>query len=143
MPIVTWFSFTSRLSTVNNILCNVYNLSSIVNFQRPNICFRKEHVTCFSSDKMATGKPELFDGKRDRFDGITVQSDKENCSDSEFQEKLEGIDVLRCCLINYNIFVGSLKYWRTNGNRGVWFNVHLKQAGWVPVLAQVSYFHNL
>lgn len=31
-----------------------------------------------------------------------------------------------------------MKYWKNNGNRGVWFNVHLTQANWVPILAQVS-----
>lgn len=39
---------------------------------------------------MTTDK-KIFEGKLDRFKGITVRSDKEECSSvNEFKEKLEG-----------------------------------------------------
>ncbi|KAJ8957364.1 hypothetical protein NQ318_004843 [Aromia moschata] len=69
-----------------------------------------------------------FQGKRDHFSGVTVHSEKEKCEDiNELTKKLED----------------SLHLWRENGNRGIWFRVHLDQSDWVPVLAKKGFkFHH-
>lgn len=98
------------------------------------------HVTfvTLNNYNMATDKANLFSGQIDRFQGVTVRSDKEECPDSEFEKKLEGNNVYIIDLLKELNFVESLNHWRATGNRGIWFNVHLKQASWVPILAQVS-----
>ncbi|XP_022249044.1 nucleoside diphosphate-linked moiety X motif 6-like isoform X1 [Limulus polyphemus] len=69
----------------------------------------------------------LFQGNIDRFGGITVHTEKWNLSDSEFQNRLEA----------------SLSEWQVNGNRGIWFNVPLHQAGYVPILSKNGFtFHH-
>ncbi|ENN76585.1 hypothetical protein YQE_07034, partial [Dendroctonus ponderosae] len=60
----------------------------------------------------------LFQGKPDRFEGITVFSDLEPCNVEDFPDKLKN----------------SLNTWRTDKKRGVWFKVHLDQCEWVPIL---------
>lgn len=69
----------------------------------------------------------IFQGKGDRFEGITVRSDLEPCDVSEFQEKLKN----------------SLTAWRNNKKRGIWFKVHLNQVDWVPILVKNGFkYHN-
>nr|XP_023020147.1 nudix hydrolase 2 isoform X1 [Leptinotarsa decemlineata]XP_023020148.1 nudix hydrolase 2 isoform X1 [Leptinotarsa decemlineata]XP_023020149.1 nudix hydrolase 2 isoform X1 [Leptinotarsa decemlineata] len=76
---------------------------------------------------MATPK-KLFEGKTDRFNGVTVDSTLEKCENVEqFSRKLED----------------SLEFWKQNGKRGLWFKVNLKHTDWVPVLAKHGFkFHH-
>ncbi|CAH1154666.1 unnamed protein product [Phaedon cochleariae] len=78
---------------------------------------------------MAVGQEsKLFQGKIDRFKGVSVDSKEETCNDvMEFSQ----------------ILGDSLKHWKEIGNRGIWFKVHLNQSEWVPVLVKNGFkFHH-
>ncbi|XP_060522100.1 uncharacterized protein LOC132699423 isoform X2 [Cylas formicarius] len=81
-----------------------------------NASFQRQRCTS-DSTKM---NGDTFEGKLDRFEGITVWSDQESCDIGEFPKKLKN----------------SLTLWRDTKKRGIWFRVHLEQADWVPVLAK-------
>ncbi|XP_044272523.1 nudix hydrolase 2 isoform X2 [Tribolium madens] len=69
---------------------------------------------------------EFFEGTLDRFKGVTVNSETENCDFPSLAAKIDN----------------SLKKWRENGYRGVWFKVYLDQSDWVPILAKKGFrFH--
>lgn len=59
--------------------------------------FQKRCLTSVFDDNMATDSQKIFHGKLDRFEGITVLSTKEECPDSDFQQKLEGM----CCMFEF------------------------------------------
>ncbi|XP_057669611.1 uncharacterized protein LOC130901928 [Diorhabda carinulata] len=82
----------------------------------------------FSRNVMASSNTNLFNGKLDRFKGITIDSQTEQCINSqEFSQKLQG----------------SLLNWRESGHRGIWFKVHLNQSDWIPVLVKNGFkFHH-
>ncbi|CAH1100656.1 unnamed protein product, partial [Psylliodes chrysocephalus] len=62
-----------------------------------------------------------FKGKQDRYKGVIIDSEEEECTDiTDFCKKLDD----------------SLKIWTENELRGIWFKVHLNQSEWVPVLAK-------
>ncbi|XP_072381265.1 uncharacterized protein [Diabrotica undecimpunctata] len=83
--------------------------------------------TASSHTMTSSNLSKLFEGKVDRFKGITVDSKNEQCEDQEFPQKLKD----------------SLKAWTENGNRGIWFKVHLSQSDWVPILAKNGFkFHH-
>lgn len=84
MPASTWFTFAVRFAVSRNIQ-KLY----ILNNQSCNYSFKSQSITLVSTGGMAPNK-NIFSGKTDRYHGITVQSDKEECSDCEFQKKLEG-----------------------------------------------------
>lgn len=68
----------------------------------------------------------LFKGKKDRFGGITVDSEVES-SDDNFSSKL----------------LKSLEHWSEQKIRAVWFKVALRHAEWIPVLAKNGFiFHH-
>lgn len=67
----------------------------------------KLQVTVVSFSNMATDHENVFSGKIDRFQGITVISDKEECTDNDFKYKLEGI-IFFC----YNFQITSNKFHR-------------------------------
>ena len=70
---------------------------------------------------MASVKMEdMFVGDTDRFKGVTVWSNKEECSQEELGPRL----------------LRSLQVWREGGVRAVWFHVDTGQVDWVPVLAK-------
>ncbi|KAF4531935.1 hypothetical protein B566_EDAN006627 [Ephemera danica] len=70
---------------------------------------------------------EEFKGTMDRYNGITVDSEKETCSSETFKQRL----------------LVSLKIWQEKKIRGVWFKVSLKHADWVPILAKQDFwFHH-
>ncbi|XP_008197132.1 nucleoside diphosphate-linked moiety X motif 6 isoform X2 [Tribolium castaneum] len=76
-----------------------------------------------SGNKMS----DIFEGTLDRFKGVTVRSEVENCDPPSLANKIDK----------------SLKKWRESGYRGVWFRVHLDQSDWVPVLAKKGFrFHH-
>ncbi|XP_030768077.1 nudix hydrolase 8 isoform X2 [Sitophilus oryzae] len=68
----------------------------------------------------AANVSDVFEGKIDRYEGVTIHSDKETCSLEEFSVKLKR----------------SLEAWISSGKRGVWFRVHLNQCDWVPILVK-------
>ncbi|XP_068631798.1 uncharacterized protein [Battus philenor] len=70
---------------------------------------------------------KTFEGSLDRYNGITVDSHKESCDLSHFFNKLQE----------------SLLKWESEERRCIWFKVHIKDAGWVPVLANEGFnFHH-
>ncbi|XP_019872061.1 uncharacterized protein LOC109600357 isoform X2 [Aethina tumida] len=85
------------------------------------------HATVCKSDvarKMSS--TNVFQGELDRFNGVTVKSDKEN-DNGDLGHKLHE----------------SLNTWRKEGKRGIWFKVNLAQSDWVPVLAKHGFkFHH-
>ncbi|XP_063705222.1 nucleoside diphosphate-linked moiety X motif 6 [Culicoides brevitarsis] len=82
----------------------------------------------FAKYKNAPEVPDgIFRGVIDRFNGVTVDSNMEECDDSQFEGKLKD----------------SLAFWKEANRRGVWFKVHLSKASWVPVLAKHNFdFHH-
>ncbi|XP_053608086.1 uncharacterized protein LOC128673934 [Plodia interpunctella] len=69
----------------------------------------------------------LFQGIEDRYNGITVDSEKEPCEGDVFIHKLSE----------------SLKTWSEQKKRCIWFKINIKDAAWVPVLANEGFdFHH-
>ncbi|CAH2037556.1 unnamed protein product, partial [Iphiclides podalirius] len=69
----------------------------------------------------------LFEGVLDRYNGITVDSQKEPCETDQFINQL----------------TDSLKKWESQGRRCIWFKIDIKDAGWVPALAKEGFnFHH-
>ncbi|XP_021189701.3 uncharacterized protein LOC110375774 [Helicoverpa armigera] len=70
---------------------------------------------------------KIFNGETDRYNGITVDSQKEPCDVSELLDQLND----------------SLKIWSEANKRCIWFRVDIKDAAWVPILANVGFnFHH-
>ncbi|GBP89618.1 Nudix hydrolase 8 [Eumeta japonica] len=68
-----------------------------------------------------------FRGTSDTYNGITVDSLAEPCNIEEFRCKLSE----------------SLTKWTTEGRRCIWFKINIKEAAWVPVLADNGFsFHH-
>lgn len=79
-----------------------------------------------SVDEKSTCMNKLFEGKKDRYNGVIVNSSCEPCKFDCFPVKLKE----------------SLKHWSSINIRTVWFSVGLKQADWIPVLAKNGFkFH--
>ncbi|XP_013199884.1 uncharacterized protein LOC106142607 [Amyelois transitella] len=69
----------------------------------------------------------LFVGTEDRYNGITVDSEKESCEENSFLGKL----------------TESLKKWEEEEKRCIWFKVNIRNAEWVPILARAGFdFHH-
>lgn len=81
-----------------------------------------------------------FQGKDDRYEGVTVLSENEPCKAEELSEKLKSnqfkLNTLTCLLLN--TFLDSLELWKNLKKRGVWFRVHTNQSDWVPILVKVT-----
>lgn len=80
----------------------------------------------------------LFQGHLDRYNGVTIISDCEQCPMTEFPKKLDG-NVLFLSQNHKNCSIPlleSLKNWRETNKRGIWFRVHLDQSDWVPILVR-------
>lgn len=76
-------------------LKNAFKPSFVITLSKAVTNFsQKRCLTSVSCDNMATDSQKIFHGKLDRFEGVTVLSTKEECPDSEFQQKLEGM----CCM---------------------------------------------
>ncbi|CAK1596094.1 unnamed protein product [Parnassius mnemosyne] len=68
-----------------------------------------------------------FEGVLDRYNGITVDSQKESCESSQFLSRL----------------FDSLQKWDKESRRCIWFKVDIKDAAWVPLLASEGFsFHH-
>lgn len=80
-------SFTFRL--LKNV--NKLHTGSILN--KINVSLHNQYVTLKTGNTMSSNKEKLFNGKLDRFQGVTVNSDKEDCTETTFEKKLEGIKV--------------------------------------------------
>ncbi|XP_063903592.1 uncharacterized protein LOC135123026 isoform X2 [Zophobas morio] len=76
-----------------------------------------------NSSIMTNHLPTTFSGRLDRFNGVTVHSESEPCNISDFGDKVDN----------------SIKKWRDDGRRGIWFKVHLDQSDWVPVLVKKGF----
>lgn len=84
---ITWQSCMFKLTALKN----AHKLTLVITLNKANkISVKKPYVTFVSIGKMTTNNKKIFIGKLDRYQGITVRSDKEECTDSEFQQKLEG-----------------------------------------------------
>ncbi|XP_076038300.1 uncharacterized protein LOC143023597 isoform X2 [Oratosquilla oratoria] len=69
----------------------------------------------------------LFQGTKDRYAGVTVNSLEEPQHSGNIE----------------NVLKASLSHWKELKIRGVWFKVNLKQADWVPVLSKHGFvFHH-
>ncbi|XP_045771623.1 nudix hydrolase 8-like [Maniola jurtina] len=70
---------------------------------------------------------KTFQGVIDRYNGITVDSQDEPCDQDQFTAQL----------------INSLGKWDEEQKRCIWFKVHIKDAIWVPVLANEGFnFHH-
>ncbi|KPJ02780.1 PREDICTED: nudix hydrolase 8-like [Papilio xuthus] len=70
---------------------------------------------------------KTFEGVLDRYNGITVDSQKEQCDITDFQSKL----------------TESLQKWDSEGRRCIWFKINIKDAAWIPILANEGFnFHH-
>lgn len=71
---------------------------------------------------------KIFQGVLDRYNGVTIDSIQEPCEDNA----------------NFiNILSDSLKKWTNEKKRCIWFKVHIKDASWVPLLANEGFnFHH-
>ncbi|KAF5287921.1 hypothetical protein FQA39_LY15625 [Lamprigera yunnana] len=68
-----------------------------------------------------------FEGRLDRFNGVTVDSVKEHCELADFTRILQD----------------SLKAWKNSSKRSVWFKVALQHAEWIPILIKNGFiFHH-
>ncbi|KAJ8730136.1 hypothetical protein PYW07_017174 [Mythimna separata] len=68
-----------------------------------------------------------FKGDSDRYNGITVDSQKEPCEISQLLNQLKD----------------SLELWSEQNKRCIWFKVNIKDAAWVPILANEGFnFHH-
>jgi len=75
--------------------------------------------------KTTTG--DVFEGSLDRYKGLTVISQEEQCPADQFQEKL----------------LRSLDMWAEGEVRAVWFYVTHAQAEWIPILVKQGFtFHH-
>ncbi|XP_063361694.1 uncharacterized protein LOC134650692 [Cydia amplana] len=69
----------------------------------------------------------MFNGVIDRYNGVTIDSQKEPCDPSLFPTQL----------------IDSLRQWAEEGKRCIWFKVNIKDAAWVPILANDGFnFHH-
>ncbi|XP_034830354.1 uncharacterized protein [Maniola hyperantus] len=70
---------------------------------------------------------KTFQGVLDRYNGITVDSQDEPCDPDQFSTRL----------------IDSLRKWDEEQKRCIWFKVYIKDAVWVPVLANEGFnFHH-
>ncbi|RVE54195.1 hypothetical protein evm_001022 [Chilo suppressalis] len=69
----------------------------------------------------------IFQGVVDRYNGVTIDSNKEFCDIEQFSKLL--------CV--------SLQKWIEEKKRCIWFRVNIKHAAWVPILADNGFtFHH-
>lgn len=70
---------------------------------------------------------KIFNGAKDRYNGITIDSKKEMFNEKKFTENLDD----------------SLSKWSLQGYRCVWFKVNIQDAFCIPILAQKGFnFHH-
>ncbi|KAF9824607.1 hypothetical protein SFRURICE_004064 [Spodoptera frugiperda] len=70
---------------------------------------------------------KTFEGVTDRYNGITVDSQKEPCEIDQLLNQLNE----------------SIRVWTEANKRCIWFKVNIKDAAWVPVLANEGFnFHH-
>ncbi|XP_059045335.1 uncharacterized protein LOC131841104 [Achroia grisella] len=70
---------------------------------------------------------KTFNGKLDRYNGVTVDSEIEKCDCEKFSNQL----------------CASLQKWSEEKRRCIWFRVYIKDAAWVPLLAKEGFdFHH-
>nr|XP_021191366.1 uncharacterized protein LOC110377015 [Helicoverpa armigera] len=90
---------------------------------RTSVILRKYPVCSYSTEHPSA----TFIGTKDRYNGITIDSKKENINEEKFTKNLEE----------------SLAYWATEGHRCIWFKININDAFCVPILAQKGFsFHH-
>ncbi|KAM3964368.1 uncharacterized protein ACR2FA_001342 [Aphomia sociella] len=81
-------------------------------------------ILCTYSSKPCEGP---FIGEKDRFNGITVDTSKEKCSQQDFSQKLHE----------------SITKWIADAKRCIWFRVNIEDSYQVPILANKGFtFHH-
>lgn len=85
MHSIKFISCTSKIFVFGNILKTAQKFPLII---KSNIHRNEKN----SELNMATRNKNIFNGRSDRFNGITIRSDKQECSVKEFENKLEGIE---------------------------------------------------
>lgn len=110
----------------NPVLLITRHSSKMSEQQESNIT--KGADSWFNKYTMVETSPEgTFKGVKDRFNGITVDSNMETCSADSFP----------------TILKRSLAHWIDSKNRGIWFKVHLNAASWIPELVNNGFqFHH-
>ncbi|CAG5059631.1 unnamed protein product [Parnassius apollo] len=85
-------------------------------------------TSCSYSSRLRTYEPhQFFVGEKDRFNGVTINTDKENFDKTCFTQRLEA----------------SIGKWASERKRCIWFKVNIKDAHFVPVLADKGFnFHH-
>uniref|UniRef100_A0A182PZY3 Nudix hydrolase domain-containing protein n=1 Tax=Anopheles farauti TaxID=69004 RepID=A0A182PZY3_9DIPT len=124
------FVIPQRLLSV--VRCNQVSLitrhSSKMSEQQQESNIVKGADSWFNKYTVVENSPEgTFKGVKDRFNGITVDSNMETCSPDSFPTVLKR----------------SLEHWIHSKNRGIWFKVHLSAACWIPELVNNGFqFHH-
>lgn len=84
MHSIKFISCTTKTFAFENILKTAQKFPLII---KSNIHRNEKN----SGLNMATKNKKVFYGRSDRFNGITIRSEKQECSEKEFESKLEGI----------------------------------------------------
>jgi len=93
--------------------------------QTPSDTDRRQLSTEMERDQVKT--VTKFEGRLDRYKGVTVESEAEPCSAHQMAEKLSI----------------SLEEWRREGVRTVWFFVSPTASEWIPILVAEGFtFHH-
>ncbi|KAH8306554.1 hypothetical protein KR018_011965 [Drosophila ironensis] len=88
---------------------------------------QKSFTRNYQNSKSMDCPPDIFNGRKDRFAGITVDGRQESLDICVFREKLKR----------------SLEVWKAKKNRAIWFRVYKDQSDCVPVLAENGFdFHH-
>lgn len=98
---------------------------------------------------MEAKAPEgVFPSTRDRFRGITVDTDRTTIDAVKFPEQLTSNNIYQEYPVKLpellkNFFVlESLKWWSQQDSRAIWFKINLKSTALVPILAEVNNYYN-
>ncbi|KAJ8728114.1 hypothetical protein PYW08_016499 [Mythimna loreyi] len=90
---------------------------------RKSIFLGRQPICAYATDTARN----VFQGAKDRYNGITIDSRKEKFNLQKFTENLEA----------------SLSTWASQGHRCIWFKVNIKDAFCVPILAEKGFnFHH-
>ncbi|XP_032663637.1 nucleoside diphosphate-linked moiety X motif 6 isoform X1 [Odontomachus brunneus] len=70
---------------------------------------------------------QIFKGRSDHYNGITIDSAEEACDDKIFAQRLKN----------------SLEQWVKDKRRTIWFRIHISHMEWVPILTKQGFvFHH-
>jgi len=122
-PCYSTYKSSNLLRSCVTISYKPTNTSTIVSDTRSTKVFAAQATTAMDLN----GGSDVFKGSVDRYKGLTVRSQEEQCPTDQFQVKL---------LI-------SLDTWSKQEIRAVWFYVAHAQAEWIPILVNQGFtFHH-